>query len=79
MPPPGEFVYVPPGVPHCFQNVGDAEARILVLFSPQGGVILRSVSRNIPGRSTPASSAPALGSNVGMEVVGPPLAVSDPL
>jgi quercetin dioxygenase-like cupin family protein len=32
----GSFVFVPRGTPHCFQNVGAAPARILVLFTPSG-------------------------------------------
>ena len=32
----GTFVFVRRGTPHCFQNVGDAPARILVLFTPSG-------------------------------------------
>lgn len=34
--PAGSFVFVPRGTPHCFQNVGDQPARILVLFTPAG-------------------------------------------
>src|SRR5262245_15144407 len=32
--PAGSFVFVPRGTPHCFANVGDEPARILVLFTP---------------------------------------------
>ena len=34
--PAGSFVFVPPGTPHCFQNVADQPARILVMFTPAG-------------------------------------------
>jgi quercetin dioxygenase-like cupin family protein len=34
--PAGSFVFVPRGVAHCFQNVGDKPARILVMFTPSG-------------------------------------------
>src|SRR6266487_2466187 len=34
--PAGAFVFVPRGTPHCFQNIGDEPARILVLFTPAG-------------------------------------------
>src|SRR5437588_9726969 len=34
--PAGSFVFVPRGTPHCFQNVGDSPARILVMFTPAG-------------------------------------------
>ena len=33
---PAPFVFVPRGTPHCLQNVGDAPARVLVLFTPSG-------------------------------------------
>jgi uncharacterized RmlC-like cupin family protein len=34
--PSGTFVLIPPGTPHCFQNVGDSEATVLVTFTPGG-------------------------------------------
>ena len=48
--PAGSFVFIPRGVAHCFQNVGEGTARMVITFAPAG-----------------------------MEVVGPPLAESDPL
>ena len=32
----GSFVFVPRGTVHCFKNVGDGPARILVIFNPVG-------------------------------------------
>ncbi len=77
--PAGTFVHVPPGTPHCFQNVGDTPARILVLFAPAGmeGFFDRFVEL-APGQVDPSAFA-TLGRDVGMEVLGPPLSVSDPL
>jgi quercetin dioxygenase-like cupin family protein len=34
--PAGSFVFVPRGTPHFFQNIADAPARILVMFTPAG-------------------------------------------
>jgi hypothetical protein len=34
--PAGAFVFVLRGTPHCFQNVAEAPARILVMFTPAG-------------------------------------------
>jgi uncharacterized RmlC-like cupin family protein len=33
---PGDFVYVPRGVVHCFRNEGMETARLIVTFSPAG-------------------------------------------
>jgi quercetin dioxygenase-like cupin family protein len=73
--PRGSFVFVPRGTPHCFQNVGDAPARILVLFTPSG------MERFFEDFATQAPGPEAfrtVGARVGMEVAGPPLAVSHP-
>src|SRR5215210_8472383 len=35
---PGESFFAPCGTPHAFRNVGDAEARILIVQSP-GGIV----------------------------------------
>jgi len=74
--PAGSFVFVPRGTPHCFHNAGSADARILVMFTPSGmeAFFERFTSAETPG---PQAFAEA-GSGVGMEIVGPPLAVSDP-
>ena len=76
---PGSFVYVPPGVPHCFQNVGGAEARILVLLSPAGMEPFFDRFSELPSGPVDPGVFAALGRDVGMDVLGPPLAVSDPL
>lgn len=77
--PAGSFVFVPRGVPHCFQAVGDGAARILVLFTPAAmELFFERFAELEPDATTPADFA-RLGKNAGMDVVGPPLAVSDPL
>ena len=71
--PAGSFVFVPRGSAHCFQNIGDTPARILVLFTPAGmeGFFERFAAL------TPADVGPdafqRAGAPVGMEVLGPPL------
>jgi len=77
--PAGSFIYVPPRTPHCFQNIGDAPARILVMFSPAGmEAFFDRFAELSPGSVDPGVFA-QLGRDVGMEVLGPPLAVSDPM
>jgi hypothetical protein len=34
--PAGAFMFIPRGTPHCFLNVGDVLARLLVMFAPAG-------------------------------------------
>lgn len=75
--PAGSFVFVPRGTPHTWQNVGDGRARMLIHFTPSG------MERFFEGFAALEAPGPAvfetLGAEVGMDVVGPPLAQSDPL
>jgi len=75
--PAGTFVFVPRGVPHVFQNVGDEPARILVLFTPSGMEGFFDRFAQLEGPIDPSVFG-RLGSEAGMKVVGPPLALSDP-
>lgn len=77
--PEGSFVHVPAGTPHCFQNVAQQPARILVLFTP-GGMegFFERFSQFLPGTSAPEAFQEAA-SGAGMTVLGPPLAISDPI
>jgi quercetin dioxygenase-like cupin family protein len=74
--PAGSFVFVPRGTPHCFQNIGDDPARILVMFTPAGmeRFFDEFASRAAPERADFAT----IGDPLGMKVLGPPLAQSDP-
>ena len=75
--PAGSFVFVPRGTPHCFQNVSDAAARILVMFTPAG---MERFFDGFSALSAPDPQAFArIGGPLGMEVIGPPLAQSDPV
>ena len=77
--PEGSFVFVPRGVAHCFQNIGDAPARVLVLFTPSGMERFFERFAELPQDADAAGAFRTIGSEVGMEVLGPPLAQSHPL
>jgi quercetin dioxygenase-like cupin family protein len=74
--PAGSLVYVPRGAEHTWQNVGDSPARMLVLFTPSGmeRFFERFASLDTSGPDAFLRAA----DGTGMEVVGPPLAVSHP-
>jgi quercetin dioxygenase-like cupin family protein len=74
---PGGFVFIPRGLPHTWQNIGDGDCRMLITFSPAGmeGFFDRMSSMT---EFDPEAFRQA-GAEHGMEVVGPPLAESDPL
>ncbi len=69
----GAFVYVPRGVPHCFQNQGTAPARILVIFTPSGMEHFFARFAEITDETIGPEAFQAAGSELGMTVVGPPL------
>jgi len=75
--PAGSFVFVPRGTVHCFQNVGDGPARILVMFNPAGMEPFFEGFAELDAVEPEAFVR--LGAPVGMKVVGPPLAVSHPI
>lgn len=77
--PTGSFVFVPRGTDHAFQNIGDEPARILVMFTPAGIEHFFDRFASLPGDAVDAVAFARIGREVGMEVTGPPLAVSDPL
>lgn len=77
--PAGSFVFVPRGTKHCFQNTGEAPARILVLFTPAGMERFFDRLESLPDGPLDPDAFRSIGLEVGMEVVGPPLAESDPL
>jgi len=74
--PAGSFVFVPRGTPHCFQNVGEGPARILVLFTPAGMEGFFDRFASLPDGPVAPEVFRSIGREVGMEVVGPPLAAS---
>ena len=75
--PAGSFVFVPRGAPHTWQVVGDGPARMLIHFTPSG---MERFFEGFAELETPGPAAfGTVGADVGMDVVGPPLAQSDPL
>jgi quercetin dioxygenase-like cupin family protein len=72
----GSFVFVPRGIPHTFQNVGDDRARMLIHFTPSGMERFFDAFARLDAPS-PEDFA-RLGAEAGMVVVGPPLARSHP-
>lgn len=75
--PQGTFVFVPRRAPHCFQNVGSGPARIVVFFTPAGMESFFDRFARLPAFDPGAFGR--LGAEAGMTVLGPPLAVSDPV
>ena len=77
--PAGSFVFVPRGTRHCFQNIGDAPATILVMFTPAGMERFFEQHAQLPPGPVNPDAYRAIANNNWMEVAGPPLAESDPL
>ena len=65
--PEGSLMFVPRGVPHTWQNVGDEPGRLLITFTPAG------MERFFDLADGDRSAFERLGSELGMSVVGPPL------
>ena len=74
----GGFVFVPPGIDHCFQNVGDEPARIVVLFTPAGMEGFFEAMAELVAEDITPDTFVRLGAPHGMTVTGPPLSVSHP-
>ena len=74
---PGCFVFIPRGLAHTWQVIGDRPGRMLITFSPAGMEAfferLSSMTEFDLGEFKSAAA------DHGMNVVGPPLAESDPL
>jgi quercetin dioxygenase-like cupin family protein len=75
--PAGSFAYLPRGVPHAWQNVGDVPGKLFIVFVPAG--MEGFFERFARAREFDPEEFQAAGAEVGMETVGPPLSVSDPL
>jgi quercetin dioxygenase-like cupin family protein len=78
----GQTAFIPRGVPHCFRNCSDREARVLVLFTPGGIEGFFEYGRSLPGAPPSARELLArldeLAPAYGLEVLGPsPLAAHD--
>jgi quercetin dioxygenase-like cupin family protein len=75
---PGSFVFVPRGTPHCFQNVGAQPARIIVIFTPSGMERFFDRFAAQPAGPPDPEAFRSIGTSVGMDVLGPPMAVTHP-
>ncbi len=80
--PPGTFVYIPRGTPHTWQNVGDTVARFFATVMPAAigfeQLFLRYAE--LPPHERGPEAFARLGRETqALEVLGPPLAHSDPL
>jgi quercetin dioxygenase-like cupin family protein len=74
----GGMAFGPRGTPHCFQNIGDAPGRLLVFTTPAGvEQYFEEFAEILPGPVDPQAHV-AVTRASGIELVGPPLEVSDP-
>jgi mannose-6-phosphate isomerase-like protein (cupin superfamily) len=70
----GNSVFVPRGVPHTFQNIGDSPGRLLGLVAPAGIERFFRALAEICVDGPPALAALSpLFENYGLELLGPPL------
>jgi quercetin dioxygenase-like cupin family protein len=75
--PAGSFAFIPRGVAHSWQNVGDGRGKLFITFVPGG--MEAFFERFAKTTEFDPEAFRAAGAEAGMETVGPPLAVSDPL
>jgi quercetin dioxygenase-like cupin family protein len=72
--PAGSFMFIPRGTPHCFQNVADAPARIMVMFAPAGMERFFEGHAQLPAGPPDPEAYRRVAEAAGMRVVGPPMA-----
>jgi quercetin dioxygenase-like cupin family protein len=76
--PPGTFVFIPRGVPHTWQNIGDGPGSLLGAFVPPALEEFFERFAALPEEEATADAFRTLAKNAGMVVVGQPLAQSHP-
>ncbi|MGH3153290.1 MAG: cupin domain-containing protein [Streptosporangiaceae bacterium] len=75
----GGMAFGPRGMPHCFQNIGDAAGRLLVITTPSGlERFFEQFAALLPGPVSQETFT-AVGHANWVDFVGPPAGVSDPL
>jgi quercetin dioxygenase-like cupin family protein len=74
---PGSFVFIPRGLAHTWQIIGEQPGRMLITFSPAGMEGFFDRLSTLTEFDLEAFRAAA--AEHAMDVVGPPLAESDPL
>jgi quercetin dioxygenase-like cupin family protein len=78
--PAGSFVFIPRGAPHTWQNAGDDEARLLVVFTPAAEGMEQFFERaaQLPDEAPAAEAFRQFTGPTSMEILGPPLAQTEP-
>ena len=74
---PGDSVFGPRGVPHGWTHVGDELGRMVYVVTPAGQ--LEAFFRRLSTMGAMAPADPAFWPPYGMELVGPPLDIAEPL
>lgn len=75
----GDVVFGPRETPHCYQNVGQEPGRVLTICTPAGlERFFEDFAATAPG-PLDFEHLKTIGRAHGLDFVGPPLAVSDPL
>ena len=74
--PAGGFAFIPRGLHHAWQNVGSEPARVMFFFTPASSGMERFflALAQVPAHGPVQEEFARLGSEAGMDVVGPPLA-----
>lgn len=76
----GGMAFGPRGTPHAFQNTGDEPGRLLVVTTPSGlEGFFRDFAARLRGGAVGPETLSEVGLAHGLEFVGPPVGVSDPL
>lgn len=75
----GSFVFIPRGVAHTWQAVGDQSARFVFMFTPAAPGMEEFFARaaELTDDAGVAEAFKSFAADAGMNVVGPPLARSD--
>ena len=78
--PAGAFVFIPKGLPHAWQSVGDVDARFMAGFAPASPGMERFFERSdeLAAETRLADGFARFAADAGMQVLGPPLARSHP-
>ena len=74
--PTGAFVFIPRGAAHTWQNIGQETGRFLFTIVPAG---LEGFFDRMAAVAGDTGAFRRVGAEEGLEVIGPPLAQSDPL
>ena len=80
--PSGSFAFIPKGLPHTWQNIGESSGRVLFMFIPGAAGMeefFEQFALDVAGAASPTETFATLAEAAGMKVVGPPLSESDPL